>query len=242
MKNLIGELHSFESLGTVDGPGLRFVIFMQGCPLRCKFCHNPDTWKIDEAKYHRSPEFVLEHVLKYKNFLKRGGVTITGGEPFMQPEFLKEILIRLKKEGIHTAVDTSGYIFNDKVKNILEYIDLVLLDIKAIRENTYKTITGVELQPTIEFAKYLDEIGKPVWIRHVIVPGLNDNSKMLEELAKFVSTLDNVEKVELLPFHQMGEHKWDQVEEKYELADTEPPSEEKMEEAKDIFKKYGLKV
>jgi pyruvate formate lyase activating enzyme len=242
MDKLIGELHSFESLGTVDGPGLRFVIFMQGCPLRCKFCHNPDTWKINEAKYHRSPEFVLEHVLKYKKFLKRGGVTITGGEPFMQPEFLKDILIKLKKEGIHTAVDTSGYIFNDKVKEILEYVDLVLLDIKAIREQTYKTITGVELKPTIEFAKYLDKIGKPVWIRHVLVPGLNLDFQMIEELAEFVSTLKNVEKVELLPFHQMGEHKWKQVEEKYELSNTEPPSDEDMEKAKDIFKKYELKL
>lgn len=242
MKKTIGELHSFESLGTVDGPGLRFVIFMQGCPLRCKFCHNPDTWKIDEAKYHRSPDFVLEHVLKYKKFFKNGGVTITGGEPFMQPEFLMELLKKLKKEGIHTAVDTSGYIFNEKVKEILKYVDLVLLDIKAIREKTYKSITGVELKPTIDFAKYLDKIGKPVWIRHVLVPTLNDDTKMLKELAEFVSTLKNVEKVEILPFHKMGEHKWEQVEKRYELSKIQPPSEEKVNQTKEIFRNYGIKV
>lgn len=242
MKKTIGELHSFESLGTVDGPGLRFVIFMQGCPLRCKFCHNPDTWKIDEAKYHRSPDFVLEHVLKYKKFFKNGGVTITGGEPFMQPEFLMELLKKLKKEGIHTAVDTSGYIFNEKVKEILKYVDLVLLDIKAIREKTYKSITGVELKPTIDFAKYLDKIGKPVWIRHVLVPTLNDDTKMIKELAEFVSTLKNVEKVEILPFHKMGEHKWEQVEKIYELSKIQPPSEEKVNQTKEIFRNYGIKV
>ncbi|MDN5341206.1 MAG: pyruvate formate lyase activating enzyme [Oceanotoga sp.] len=242
MNRLIGELHSFESCGTVDGPGLRFVIFMQGCPLRCKFCHNPDTWNIKEAKYHRSPEFVVNHVLKYKSFIKNGGVTITGGEPFMQIDFLKEILKRFKQEGLHTAVDTSGYIFNDKVKDVLKYVDLVLLDIKAIDEKIYKNITGVELKPTLEFAKYLSEINKPTWIRHVLVPTLNDKESLLNDLADFIKELKNVEKVEILPFHKMGEYKWQNLGLKYELSDVLPPDNNKLRKVKDIFISKGIIV
>jgi pyruvate formate lyase activating enzyme len=242
MKDIIGELHSFESCGTVDGPGLRFVIFMQGCPLRCKFCHNPDTWKIKDAKYHRTPEFVVEHVLKYKSFIKNGGVTVSGGEPLMQLDFLEEILKRFKEEDLHTAIDTSGYILNDRVKEVLKYVDLVLLDIKTIDATAHKIITGVELNPTLKFAEYLSEIKKPVWIRHVLVPTLNDKKEQLEKLADYIKTLNNVEKIEILPFHKMGEHKWKELGLKYELEDVLPPDNEKLQMAENIFKTKGLSL
>ena len=242
MNNSIGKLHSFESCGTVDGPGLRFVIFMQGCPLKCKFCHNPDTWKLKDAKYHRNPDFVVDHVLKYKSFIKNGGVTGSGGEPLMQLDFLEEILKKFKEEGLHTAIDTSGYILNNRVKEVLKYVDLVLLDIKSINHETYKNITGVELQPTLDFAKYLSEINKPVWIRHVLVHTLNDKKEDLEKLADFVKTLKNVEKIEILPFHKMGEHKWKELGLNYELNDVLPPKKEEIISAENIFIKKGLSI
>ncbi len=179
---VIGKLHSFESFGTVDGPGIRFVIFMQGCPLRCKYCHNPDTWNINDAKYERTVEFTINEVIKCKPFFKNnGGITITGGEPLVQVDYVTKLLRRAKEEEIHTAIDTSGYIFNDKVKEALNYVDLVLLDIKSINADTYKNLTGVKIDNTLKFAEYLDEINKPVWIRYVVVPNLTDDKKDVQE-------------------------------------------------------------
>ena len=153
-KNIIGNIHSYESFGTVDGPGIRFVLFLQGCPLRCKFCHNPDTWNLTGGKIKESAKETFEKIKKYKGYFgKKGGITVTGGEPLLQAEFVLELFKLCKEEGIHTAVDTSGYIFNDKVKEVLEYTDLVLLDIKAIDEKVYKELTRVELKNTLEFAK-----------------------------------------------------------------------------------------
>ena len=193
---LTGKLHSFESCGTVDGPGIRFIVFTQGCPLRCKYCHNPDTWELKNAKYERSIEFTINEIKKYKPFFRNGGgLTVTGGEPFVQINYIEALFKRAKEEGIHTVVDTSGYIFNDRVKEVLEYVDMVLLDIKSINPETYKELTGVELENTMKFAEYLNSIGKPVWIRHVVVPGITDKKENLEKLADYVSTLKNVEKV-----------------------------------------------
>ena len=143
MAEIKGKLHSFESCGTVDGPGIRFIVFTQGCPLRCKYCHNPDTWKMKDAKYERTTDFVMNEILKYRGFFaNNGGVTVTGGEPLMQPDFVEELFMKCKKEGIHTALDTSGYIFDERVKEVLKYTDLVLLDIKCMNSNEYKELTG----------------------------------------------------------------------------------------------------
>ena len=240
---LTGKLHSFESCGTVDGPGIRFIVFTQGCPLRCKYCHNPDTWDIKDAKYERDIEFTINEIKKYKPFFRNGGgLTITGGEPFVQLNYIEALFKRSKEEGIHTAVDTSGYIFNDRVKEVLEYVDLVLLDIKSIDPHTYKELTGVELENTLKFAKYLDSIGKPTWIRHVVVPGITDKKENLEKLADYVSKLKNVEKIELLPFHQLGTHKWEEMNLEYPLKDIKEPTAEEMKDARQIFRDKGLNV
>jgi pyruvate formate lyase activating enzyme len=234
---ITGKLHSFESCGTVDGPGIRFLVFTQGCPLRCKYCHNPDTWKIEDAKYERDVEFTINEIKKYKPFFRNGGgLTITGGEPFMQIDYIRELLKRAKEEGIHTVVDTSGYIFNDKVKEVLKYVDLVLLDIKSMDRNIYKELTGVELENTLKFAKYLNEINKPMWLRHVIVPGITDKKENLEKLSDFISDMTNIKKVELLPFHQMGTHKWEELGIEYQLKDLREPTAKEMKEARENFK------
>ena len=240
---VLGNIHSYESMGTVDGPGIRFVVFLQGCPLRCKFCHNPDTWNINEKKIEEKAEDVLKKIKRYKNFFgKKGGVTVTGGEPLIQSEFVLELFRLCKKEGIHTALDTSGYIFNEKVKEVLEYTDLVLLDIKAIDEKIYKDLTKVELDNTIKFAEYLKEIKKPVWIRHVVVPEITDDNELLERTAKYISTLNNVEMVEILPYHTLGVFKYKELGLKYPLENVEDLSSERKLEIMEIFKKYNLPV
>lgn len=236
-----GKIHSFETGGTVDGPGIRYVVFMQGCPLRCKYCHNPDTWHIKDAKYIKSSDEIVKQALSYKHYyLNGGGITLTGGEPFMQVDFIAEVLEKCKKEGLHTVVDTSGCILNEKVKEALEYVDLVLLDIKCIDEKEYTDLTGGNLETTLKFAKYLSEKGIKIWIRHVLVPGITDRNEYLEKLAEFVSKLNGVEKVEILPFHKMGEYKWKELGYEYKLLKIDSPSLERLENAKGIFKKYGI--
>ena len=243
MAEIKGKLHSFESCGTVDGPGIRFIVFTQGCPLRCKYCHNPDTWKMKDAKYERTTDFVMNEILKYRGFFaNNGGVTVTGGEPLMQPDFVEELFMKCKKEGIHTALDTSGYIFNERVQDVLKYTDLVLLDIKCMNANEYKELTGVDLDPTLKFAKDLSDIGKPMWIRHVLVPGITDRDEYLENLADFVKELKSVEKVEILPFHKMGEFKWKELGLEYQLDKVEAPTRERVENAKNIFRSRGIKI
>lgn len=243
MGKIKGKLHSYESCGTVDGPGLRYVIFTQGCPLRCKYCHNPDTWKLADATYEESAEFVFKEISRYKPFFRNGGgMTMTGGEPLMQPKFAREVFKLCKEDGIHTAVDTSGFYLNDEVKETLKYVDLVLLDLKCIDPEIYKDLTKVDLEPTLKFAKYLAEIGKPVWIRHVLVPGITDRDDLLEELADFMATLGNIEKVEILPYHSLGEYKWQEMGMDYELKGVEAPSQERVENAKRIIGSRGLSV
>lgn len=240
MSSLIGKIHSYESCGTVDGPGLRYVIFLQGCPLRCKYCHNPDTWIPNDAKTTQTPEQLLQEVLRYKSFIKNGGVTLSGGEPLMQVDFVLEFFKLCKQENIHTALDTSGFFFNDKVKEVLEYVDLVLLDIKSINPITYKNLTQVDLDPTLTFAKYLAEKNISTWIRHVLVPQWTDNEEDLKALAQFLVPFSNVEKVEILPYHSLGEFKWKQLNLDYELKDIETPTLESLEKAKAIFREQKL--
>lgn len=237
-----GYIHSFESFGTKDGPGIRFVLFLQGCPLRCLYCHNVDTLDMKEKKMVMTPEEIIKEVLKVKGFIKSGGITISGGEPLVQADFVKEVFKLAKNENIHTAVDTSGYIYNEKVKQALEYTDLVLLDIKHIDPEKYKVLTSVNLENTIKFAKYLNEINKKVWARYVLVPGYSDDEKDLNNWAKYVSQFTNVERVDILPFHQMGGYKWEQIGKEYKLKNTPTPTKDQIVKATAIFKSYGLNV
>lgn len=241
--SITGKIHSIETCGTLDGPGIRYVIFFQGCPLRCQYCHNPDTWKFDEGKEVTVDE-LMEEILKYKSFMKfsGGGITVSGGEPLMQCAFLEELFKRCNEEGIHTAVDTSGYIKIDNAKKVMEYTDLVLLDIKSFDAHKFKKVTGASIDPTLEFADYLSNINKPMWIRYVLVPGLTDDSHEIEELAKFLSTLRSVERIEILPFHKMGEYKWENMGYEYKLRDTKPPTKEILKRVKQIFEKYKLNI
>lgn len=238
-----GNIHSIETCGTVDGPGIRFVVFTQGCPLRCQYCHNPDTWKVNDGTEITVDE-LMSRIRKYKSYMRfsGGGVTLTGGEPLLQPEFAKELFKRCQKEGIHTAIDTSGFIPLEHVKEVIEYTDLVLLDIKSFNPSLYKDLTGVSNDPTIRLAKYLSKINKPTWIRYVLVPNLTDKEEDIRALSKFLSTLNNLERIELLPFHKMGEYKWEELGYEYKLKDTPSPSEESIERAVNIFKEEGVNV
>ena len=219
MSNLIGRVHSFETFGAVDGPGIRFVIFMQGCSLQCKYCQNRDTWEINAGNQY-SAEELLNKILKYKNYFlaSGGGVTVSGGEPLLQYKFLIELFTLLKKENIHTAIDTSGNVdLTDDMKKLIDLTDLFLLDIKCINDEICKKLTGVSNKKELAFAKYLSSINKPTWIRQVIVPTITDRTEDLLALKDFLSTLTNVEKIELLPYHDLGKSKWIKLGLKYEL-------------------------
>lgn len=237
-----GYIHSIETFGTKDGPGIRFILFMQGCPLRCLYCHNPDTWEKREGKYIYTPQEAFAEFDKVKNFV-RGGITVSGGEPMMQPEFLLELFRICKEHNVHSAIDTSGIFLNDKIKKVLEYTDLVLLDIKHIDPEKYKNLTHAPLEPTLKFIDYLNAVNKPVWLRYVLVPNYSDCESDLQEWAKYVSQFNRIiERVDILPFHQMAIHKWDKLDIEYKLKDTLPPTFEQIEKAKNIFKSYGLPV
>ncbi|GAB4549363.1 MAG: pyruvate formate-lyase-activating protein [Pleurocapsa sp.] len=238
-----GKIHSIETCGTVDGPGIRYVIFTQGCPLRCLYCHNPDCRYPNEGKEVTVNELIAD-IQKYHSYMQfsGGGVTITGGEPIMQPEFVNEILRCCHELGIHTALDTSGYVKLATVKPILNYVDLVLLDLKSFDPTIYHQVTSVSLEPTLTFARYLGEIGKPAWIRFVLVPHLTDSIDNVRGLAQFVASLNNIERVEILPFHKMGEYKWEELGYEYKLKDTPTPSPESIATARNIFAEYGIKV
>jgi len=240
---LIGNLHSFETCGTVDGPGLRFVIFAQGCPLRCLYCHNPDTWKIEDAPIQMTAEALLKEVLKYESYIKkRGGVTFSGGEPLLQARFVEEFFRLCKQKNIHTALDTSGCLLNDDVKKLLEYTDLVLLDIKTINNALHKKITGITQDKPIQFLNYLQEINKPTWIRHVVVPTLTDNEADLVALAHFLKPYTVIEKIDLLPYHSYGAFKYQESGREYALAGVEDLSAEQLEKTKGIFRSEGFEV
>lgn len=239
----IGRIHSLESFGTVDGPGIRFVVFLQGCPLRCKFCHNPDTWDVKGGTSY-TPEELIGEILKYKSYMdySGGGVTFTGGEPLMQAEFLLEVCRLLKPHGISVAIDTSGYIWNDAVKELLEYVDLVLLDIKNYDPIVYEEVTGVKLDPTLKLLDYLREHQITVWVRYVLVPGLTDNLGSVDKLSKYLEQYPNVAKIELLPFHKMGEYKWKELGLEYTLKNTKEPDQELIQKTKEIFERNGKNV
>ena len=234
---MLGKIHSIETFGTVDGPGIRFVIFFQGCTLKCKYCHNRDTWKINTGKTYSSEELVNK-ILKYKSYIDSsgGGVTVSGGEPLLQAEFITELFKKLKDLNIHTAIDTAGSIpINTSIKELLKYTDLVLLDIKHINNEKCINLTGFPNINNLDFAKYLSNINKKVWIRQVIVPGYTDDKYDLYELKKFIESLNNVEKVELLPYHNMGKYKWEKLGEKHPLENVPSPTIDEIEKIKNIL-------
>ena len=240
---ITGYVHSVETGAGVDGPGLRYLLFMAGCAFRCLYCHNPDTWKSHAAQAQTVDE-IIRDIAKYATFLKRaGGVTISGGEPLQQARFVGELFNRIKRDfGLHTALDTQGHLAGRLADSWFDPIDLILLDIKHIREDAHKQLTGFPLQPTLDTARRLSDLGKPLWIRHVVVPGWTDSPEDAAALADFVAGLKTVERMELLPFHQLGEHKWRELGLRYQLGDTAPPSEEVMETLRGIFRSRGIRT
>lgn len=238
-----GYIHSTESMGTVDGPGIRFVIFTQGCPLRCQYCHNPDTWKLKQGKKVKTEE-LMKKIKKIKPYIDRsgGGITISGGEPTMQLNFTLELLKAAKKEGLHTALDTSGFVAENKFKKLLPYLDLVLLDIKTMDDIKHQKLTGVSNQKTLKLLKLLEKEKQSYWIRQVIVPGITDNLTEMKEFAEFLQEKKYLEKIELLPYHELGKHKWENLGLEYKLAAVDPPSEKKMAELNAVFKNYKINI
>jgi pyruvate formate lyase activating enzyme len=243
MENVTGYIHSVETAGTLDGPGVRRVLFLQGCPLACLYCHNPDARTFKRGT--KTDSFTeLKHIARNANFLKTsgGGVTLSGGEPLSQPEFVKSIFEGCKQLGLHTALDTSGYPGRRADDRLLELTDLVLLDIKQIRPEKYKELTAVELQPTLDFAQRLANLNKPVWLRYVLVPGYTNQADDLAALADFIKPMKNIERVEVLPFHNMGCYKWKELGLDYKLEHTPEPNSEQIESAKQTFSKAGVPV
>ena len=230
------KVHSIESFGAVDGPGIRFVLFLQGCNLECKYCHNRDTWDINSGKYE-SLDDIFNKIIRYKNYIcPNGGVTVTGGEPLLQVKFLIELFKKLKEENIHTCIDTSGMVaITDDIKELLSYTDLVLLDIKHIDDNKCRDLVGKSNKLELEFAKYLSDNNIKMWIRQVIVPGYTDNKEDLLKLKDFIDSLKTVEKVELLPYHNIGEFKWKKLGLKYPLEGIRQATNEDIKKAKEIL-------
>lgn len=239
---MYGYIHSTESFGSVDGPGVRFVIFMSGCPMRCQFCHNPDTWDMRSGEKIGVDELV-EKAIRYRNYWKSdGGVTISGGEPLMQMDFLIELFKKFKAMDVHTVIDTSGAVFTredsffSKFTELMKYTDLLLVDIKHIDNEKHIELTGRTNENILDMLKYLSDIRKPVWIRHVLVPRKSDYDKYLIKTRDFIDTLDNVEKIEVLPYHTLGVTKWEQLGIPYELDGIDSPSQERVDNANRILK------
>lgn len=255
----MGKIHSIETFGTVDGPGVRFVVFFQGCPMRCQYCHNPDTWFLEDGT-ETTAEELMERFLRNKAFYKTGGITATGGEPMLQMDFLTELFARAKEQGIHTCLDTSGILFPgeavqtenkeieseetgneitlpqlEKIDRLLAVTDLVMLDIKHIREDDHKKLTGHSNRNVLSFAKYLEKKQIPVWIRHVVVPGITFEERELTELGRFLGTLSNMEKLEVLPYHALGKVKYDSLGMDYVLKDTPQLTMAEAEQAEDMI-------
>ncbi|MBR6514889.1 MAG: pyruvate formate lyase-activating protein [Clostridia bacterium] len=234
---MYGRVHSIESFGTLDGPGIRFVVFMQGCPLRCLYCHNPDTWNMDGGTAY-SPEELIWQFRKNRAFYSHGGITVTGGEPLMQMDFLIDFFKLAKQQGIHTCIDTSGVTYREgdkKLDELMKYTDLVMLDVKHINSAEHKKLTGVANENILAFARYLDRRNIPVWIRHVVVPGITDNEDYLYELGQFIASVHNVRMVDVLPYHTLGVSKYEELGVEYPLKGVEAMTKEGATEAKRII-------
>jgi len=225
---MVGHVHSIESFGTVDGPGVRLVVFLQGCPMRCLYCHNPDTWKLTGGT-DTTVEQILSQFEKNRSFYTHGGITVTGGEPLIQIDFVTELFSAASHKGIHTCLDTSGITFRknnpeivDKFDRLMTVTDLVMLDIKHINPDGHQKLCGQPLEPILDFVRYLDEKAIPVWIRHVVVPGITYNQTDLYNLGLFIGTLHNVKALDVLPYHDMGKVKYENLGMDYPLKDTGP--------------------
>ena len=235
----MGYIHSLETFGTVDGPGVRFVVFFQGCPMRCQYCHNPDTWNMEDGNKMQAEE-IIEKLERNRSFYTTGGITATGGEPMMQIDFLTELFTKAKEKGIHTCLDTSGIMYQkvdeEKVEKLMQVTDLVMLDIKHIEDTGHKKLTGQSNANILAFARYLDAIGKPVWIRHVVVPGITFEETELTELGRFLKTLHNIEKLEVLPYHSLGEVKYENLGMDYILKGTPQLTKAEAKQAEEIIR------
>lgn len=231
-----GYIHSIETMGLVDGPGIRVVVFLQGCPLRCVFCHNPDTWEKGK-NFLTTSDDVVNTVRKYRSYIEEnGGITLSGGEPLFQSEFTLDILKKCKKAGIHTALDTSGTGYDKNLlEEILKYTDLVILDIKAINKTNYKKITGYDIDDFNYFVEILNKLNKKVWLRQVIIPTINDTEKYVKSLKKYIDKIKNVEKLDLLPYHTMGVDKYKKLNIKYRLDGIKAMDKNKIEELKKLL-------
>lgn len=238
-----GYLHSYETASRYDGPGLRVVLFVSGCLLRCTYCHNPDTWHLKDGTYIETKE-IIDRLGKFASALRHlgGGLTISGGEPMVQQAFTRRILAGAKKLGLHTAIETSGYLGDRVDDRYLSVLDLVLLDIKSSNPETYRAVTGRDLAPTLRFAERLASIGKPVWVRFTLVPGLTDGPANVEGIARFVAPMKNVEWVEVQPLHQLGAFKWKAMNLEYKLAHTTPPTPDLVERVLEQFRAAGCRA
>lgn len=243
--SVIGRVHSVETCGTVDGPGIRFIIFLQGCLMRCKYCHNRDTWDTDGGK-EMSVDELMADLVQYRHYMNAsgGGVTVSGGEAMLQPEFVKAIFTACKMEGIHTCLDTNGFVrrIDDTVKDVLDVADLVLLDIKQMDNDKHIDLTHVSNKYTLEFAQYLAERNQPVYLRYVVVPGYTDSEEDAHQLGEFIAPMKNIEKIEMLPYHELGKHKWTAMGLIYPLDGVNPPARETMENIKNILLQYHENV
>jgi len=236
-----GFVHSIESFGTVDGPGIRLVVFCQGCPMRCKYCHNPDTWEMGKGTRVTVSEILAQYE-RNKQFYARGGITVTGGEPLLQIDFLLELFEAAKKRGIHTCIDTSGVTYREgaseyigKLNRLLELTDLVMLDIKHIESSAHRELTGHANEGILAFARHLEEKGVPVWIRHVVVPEITDREDDLRALGRFIGTLNNVKALDVLPYHTMGESKYEELGMTYPLKGVPALEKEKAAWARGVI-------
>lgn len=243
---VIGRIHSVETCGTVDGPGIRFIVFMQGCLMRCKYCHNRDTWDTQGGREVTVPE-LMKDLTSYRHFMNAsgGGVTASGGEAMLQQEFIAELFAACKAQGIHTCLDTNGFVrhYDEQLDRVLDNTDLVLLDIKQINDEKHIPLTHVSNKYTLEFARYLASRGQTMWIRYVVVPTWSDDDESAEGLGQFIAGLgESVEKVELLPYHELGKHKWDVLGDNYDLTGIKPPSKETMDRIQAILGKYHPNV
>lgn len=232
--SVTGRIHSIESFGTLDGPGIRYVLFLQGCPLRCLYCHNPDTLAATGGTVRAAGE-VMDDILTYRPFIARGGVTLSGGEPLLQPDFVCELLDGCREKNLHSAVDTSGVVPLARSAPALDRADLILLDIKALDDDLCMTLTGTGITNALATLDYCESAGKPVWIRHVLVPGYTLDAARLERLADYLRPYTCIRKIELLPFHKLGEYKWETLGYSYRLKDTPPPTDAQLQAARDIF-------
>ncbi|MBQ3671229.1 MAG: pyruvate formate lyase-activating protein [Treponema sp.] len=236
-----GFVHQFESFGSVDGPGVRFIVFLSGCNFRCKYCHNPDTWKMSDGKEYTADD-VLKEALSCRSYWgRKGGITVSGGEPLLQVDFLLELFSKAKEQGVNTCIDTAGGPFTDsgewfgKFKKLMDVTDTLLVDIKHIDDEEHKLLTGQGRQNVEKMFRYLDEINKDIWIRHVLVPGITDNDEYLRRTRDFIRTLHNVKRVEILPYHGLGAAKYKDLGMDYVLKDTESPTQERVDNARRIL-------